>query len=142
MATYGVKDITVFDYQNEIRFAATEPNGTHVIVLVYNTFFRQWSNWEIQDNDSNNRIAAQTFDVSGGDPKEAHYILRQTGKIIRQSSTAFQDQAETSPVSNLDYKLEITLNNLSMAGLQAAQRLFDRDWETQLMIDGLSCLFA
>ena len=124
VATYGVKDITVFDYQNEIRFAAKDPNGTHVIVLVYNTFFRQWSNWEIQDNDSNNRIAAQTFDVSGGDPKEAHYILRQTGKIIRQSSTAFQDQAETGPVSNLDYKLEVTLNNLSMAGLQAAQRLY------------------
>lgn len=121
--TYGVKDITVFDYQNEIRFAGESLDGTNVVMLVYNTFFKQWTNWTIQDSTSD-AFAGQVFDGSGGDPKEAHYILKKSGKIIRQSSTLFRDQTALSPVAYSQYNLDITLNNLSMAGLQSVQRVY------------------
>ena len=119
--TENVKDITLFDYNNEIRFASASASSTKV-VLIYNTFFKQWTNWGIYDGESSS-IAAQTqyFDESGN-PNNSHLVLLSSGRIIRQSSTLYQD--ETSVGVFAHYNLDITLNNLSMAGLQAAQRVY------------------
>lgn len=121
--TENVKDITLFDYNNEIRFASASASSTKV-VLIYNTFFKQWTNWDIYNGDSSS-IAAQTqyFDESG-DASKSHIIMLSGGKILRQSSTSYRDQTGLDPVAYSEYRLDITLNNLSMAGLQSVQRVY------------------
>ncbi len=119
--TNSVKDITLFDYNNEIRFAGAAV-GTNKVFLVYNTFFRQWTNWGVDDGVSSS-VAGQVqyFDQSGNS-NNSHLVLLSSGRIIRQSATLYQDETSTGVFAH--YNVDITLNNLSMAGLQAAQRVY------------------
>ena len=113
-----VKSMDLFDHVNEIRFLIFNASSGTGSVVVYNTLFQQWSDWNIKLAASGKNFVGQTFYLPpGGDPEKSHVILQSDGVPIRQSNTAYTDAGG-------DYDLSLKLRPIQAVGLQQAQRVY------------------
>jgi hypothetical protein len=117
----AVLNMSLCDYQNEIRILLvsddkTRPSGQ---MAVYNTFFRQWSHWEVR---LDNLPAHQAlFNGKYLLPEDSHHLLTIGGTI------AIQDASRSTDLSGgaiYDIDLSVVLNKIYAAGLQQAQRVY------------------
>lgn len=112
---HRVFNILLFDYTNELRILYSDNTSAKFRCATYNTFFKQWSDWEITARD---KPVFQTQRTSV-QPNVSHFVLAKNGTLSKQVAT-FQDQTSAFH----DVELRVTLNKLYMAGLQQAQRVY------------------
>ena len=112
---HRVFNILLFDYTNELRILYSDNTSTKFRCATYNTFFKQWSDWEITARDKP-VFQTQRTNVQ---PHVSHFVLAKNGTLSKQVAT-FQDQTSAFH----DVELRVTLNKLYMAGLQQAQRVY------------------
>ena len=117
-----VINMSLFDYANEIRILASQSNiAGSMRMFVFNTFFKQWSIWDIPNNASLPVFQTQVQDLSGvSSPETSHTVLNLNGSITTQK-TDYLDQPSAT-LSDID--LSVTLKKMHMAGLQGAQRVY------------------
>lgn len=109
-----IKQITLFDHVNEIRFLADD-GSSQSACYVFNTFFKQWYRWSILG--SGNPVDQISYSATGGSDDDSHYILRLNSNIHRQSKTAYQDNAA-------NYDMVVTFRPVIANGLQGVQRIY------------------
>ena len=112
---HRVFNILLFDYTNELRILYSDNTSAKFRCATYNTFFKQWSDWEITARDKP-VFQTQRTNVQ---PNVSHFVLAKNGTLSKQVAT-FQDQTSAFH----DVELRVTLNKLYMAGLQQAQRVY------------------
>jgi len=109
-----IKQITVFDHVNEIRFLADD-GTSDAACYVYNTFFKQWYRWSIKSADD--PVDQINYSATGGSADDTHYVLLKSGQIRRQSSTLYQD-------NSVSYDMVVTFRPIAANGLQGVQRIY------------------
>jgi len=114
-----VRSIVLNDEENEVRILMQNNSS----VLVYNTYFNAWYEWQIQTlNTSNQKIVDHRL-VDGN-----YQLLQDNGTILSASKALeiFTDQYISSGgVTTTDnYDMEVQMHTISANGLQGAQRVY------------------
>jgi len=113
----SVKSLILDDDENEIRMLM-ESNST---VLIYNTFFNTWYQWDISTgNTANQKIVDQRI------IDRTYLALQANGTVLIASKAGYQDQyySSTGSPTTTNYNMEVELHSVSVNGLQGAQRVY------------------
>ena len=113
----SVKSLILDDDENEIRMLM-ESNST---VLIYNTFFNTWYQWDIlTGNTANQKIVDQRI------IDRTYLALQANGTVLIASKAGYQDQyySSTGSPTTTNYNMEVELHSVSVNGLQGAQRVY------------------
>lgn len=111
-----ILDIALFDHDNEIRVLYSNDISSEFRCCVFNTFFKQWSDWDVTSGAKPvSQIQSKTAIKD-----RSHVVLGLDGTISRQVER-FQDQVGST---FSDITLSVILNKMHMAGLQSAQRVY------------------
>ena len=94
---HRVFNILLFDYTNELRILYSDNTSTKFRCATFNTFFKQWSDWEITARDKP-VFQTQRTNVQ---PHVSHFVLAKNGTLSKQVAT-FQDQ--TSAFHDVNFR--------------------------------------
>ena len=112
-----VKSIILDDDENEIRMLMQNNS----VVLIYNTFFNTWYQWDISTgNTANQKIVDQRI------IDRTYVVLQANGSVLTASKAAYQDQYVSSAgaTTTTNYNFDVELHSISVNGLQGAQRVY------------------
>ena len=112
-----VKSLVLDDDENEIRMLMQNNS----VVLIYNTFFNTWYQWDISTgNTANQKIVDQRI------INRTYLALQANGTVLVASKAGYQDQYYSSGGSptTTNYNMEVELHSVSVNGLQGAQRVY------------------
>jgi len=117
-----VKSIILDDESNEIRLLM-EKNSA---VLIYNTYFNTWYEWEIATGNTTNQKLVDHKIING-----SYLVLQENGSILRSdnldvSAIGYVDNyinAAGSAASSF-ITMEVQLHGISANGIQGAQRVY------------------
>lgn len=117
---------------NAINFALTETIETQPWVLAYNTYFQQWSRWELPQISATTRLAEVVGGVTWrGDGGSLHAVLCQGGLLIQRRPDDALAYADATSVADVGIPLDLTWAWWHLAGVVGAQRLWDIQIQTQ-----------
>jgi hypothetical protein len=112
-----VKSLVLDDDENEIRMLMQNNS----VVLIYNTFFNTWYQWDISTgNTANQKIVDQRI------INRTYLALQANGTVLIASKAGYQDQyySSTGSPTTTNYDMEVELHSVSVNGLQGAQRVY------------------
>lgn len=112
-----VKSLVLDDDENEIRMLMQNNS----VVLIYNTFFNTWYQWDISTgNTANQKIVDQRI------INRTYVALQDNGSVLTAAKTSYQDQYVSSAgvTTTTNYDMEVELHSISVNGLQGAQRVY------------------
>ena len=112
-----VRSLVLDDDENEIRMLMQNNS----VVLIYNTFFNTWYQWDISTgNTANQKIVDQRI------INRTYLALQANGTVLIASKAGYQDQYYSSGGSptTTNYDMEVELHSVSVNGLQGAQRVY------------------
>lgn len=121
-ANGSVKSIVLNDQENEVRMLMS----SNSVVLIYNTLFQQWYQWELGPGNTSGKVVDQRI-IDG-----SYFALQGNGTILKDSKAGYQDTHTTLSNPTLGtiitqtttYLMEVKLNNISANELQGAQRVY------------------
>lgn len=121
-ANGSVKSIVLNDQENEVRMLMS----SNSVVLIYNTLFQQWYQWELGPGNTSGKVVDQRI-IDG-----SYFALQGNGTILIDSKAGYQDTHTTLSNPTLGiiitqtttYLMEVKLNSISANELQGAQRVY------------------
>lgn len=113
----SVRSLVIDDDENEIRMLM----ANNSVVLVYNTFFNAWYQWNISTgNTANQKIVDQRI-------IDRNYLaLQENGTVLTAGKETYEDNYYSSGGVSIstNYDMEVELHSISINGLQGAQRVY------------------